>query len=483
MADQSFAPVVALTGVRLSFGTVRALQGVDFRVSPGEVVGLVGHNGAGKSTLMNILAGNLRFDEGRYRIADETVGPAAIPSPASLGVIGSVSQETVLAPNLTVAENARILHRSLVGRGWRQRAARLMQASLDDIFPGHGIRGNDLVGDLPIAKRQMVEIARAFADRDIALMILDEPTSSLDGETSEQLLAYVRKRRNEGLSLVLISHRLGEIFSVGDRAVVMRDGLVVMDRPISELTRDEMVAAMGHGAPATARTARRSRAPAVAEREACISVLSPQLGALGVVVHPGEVIGLAGLAGHGQSRFLRTLVSGRGVANRRDKVAFVAGDRRTDGIFSLWSIQHNLTIRAMDMLETLGFLNPARERRLAQDWRKRIEIRAESVNVPIVTLSGGNQQKVLFARALGSDASIILMDDPMRGVDIGTKQEVYRLIQAEADGGRSFVWYSTEIDELAYCDRVYVFRQGMAVHEFCGDEINENNIVGASFAS
>jgi ribose transport system ATP-binding protein len=257
----------------------------------------------------------------------------------------------------------------------------------------------------------------------------------------------------------------------------------MLDKPMKGLSREEMVTAMGHGAPATARASRRQRAPAEVAREACISVPARQPGALDVVVRPGEVVGLAGLAGHGQSQFLRTLVSGRGVANRRDKVAFVAGDRRTDGIFSLWSIQHNLTIRAMSMLETFGFLNPARERRLARDWRDRIEIRAKTVDVQIVTLSGGNQQKVLFARALGSDASIILMDDPMRGVDIGTKQEVYRLIQAEADGGRSFVWYSTEIDELAYCDRVYVFRQGMAMREFCGDEINENNIVGASFAS
>lgn len=479
------ASVVELAGITRSFGAVRALRGVDLVIAPGECVGLVGHNGAGKSTLVNVLAGLIDADGGTYRIlgrpADSGGGPGrGAARPSSSGVV-CVSQEIVLAPNLTVAENARLTHRELTGPGWRRRAARLMGDALDEIFPGHGIDSDAAVGDLSISRRQMVEIARAFAARNARLMILDEPTSSLDGGASEQLLAHVARRRAEGLAVVLITHLLGEVLSAATRAVVMRDGVVVMNRPAAGLSRADLVEAMGHvagPAPAAAPAASGGGRPAVA-------VPASGQDTVAVRADSGEVIGLAGLAGRGQTAFLHALMAGHGVVAglRRDAVAFVAGDRKTDGVFPAWSVRQNVTVQALGAVSRGGLIDPGRERRLAEEWRERIGIRTASVDADLLTLSGGNQQKVLFARALASPARIILMDDPMRGVDIGTKTEVYRLIRREAASGRCFVWYTTEFDELAHCDRAYVFRDGAAAAVLAGDEITERNVVEASFGA
>jgi ribose transport system ATP-binding protein len=238
--------IVTLNGVEKSFGAVRALAGVDFVVGVGECVGLVGHNGAGKSTLMNILAGTLAGDSGEIVILGELQRNYSVLLAHKLG-IRCVFQELSLCPNLTVAENARVLHPSMAGFGWRTRAARLISNQLDEIFPGHGITTDNVVGDLPIGKRQMIEVARAFTitDAPLRLVILDEPTSSLDTQRAGQLLSYVRRVIGNGASCILISHLLGEVLEYSDRIVVMRDGKVVTADRASAFTRDKLVAAMG----------------------------------------------------------------------------------------------------------------------------------------------------------------------------------------------------------------------------------------------
>ena len=479
-------PVIALSDVTREFGAVKALRGVDLTVQPGEIVGLVGHNGAGKSTLMNIISGILSPSSGNYRVCGLHQGHPGATAPGDLG-IGSVSQELLASPYLTVVENARVLHRKLTGFGWRHRAQELMAESLDAIFPSHGIRGDDLLEDLPIGKRQMTEIARALAADNLRLIILDEPTSSLDGQATEQLLKYVEKRRKDGLAVIFISHRLHEILDVSTRIVVMRDGLIVKDVANENLTRDDLVEAMGHVEAHAADLS--SEAKAATDRQlgaVCINAEAKAPGAVPVTARMGEIIGLAGLAGRGQTRFLHQLADGKGIVRAegsRPGVAFVAGDRTADGVFPVWSVGKNMTVRAMSAFTRLGVIESGKELEIARQWKKRIGVRAETLDVPLVTLSGGNQQKVLFARALASDARIILMDDPMRGVDVGTKMEVYRLIQEEARQGRCFIWYTTEFAELTYCDRVYVFRDGIASAEFRDEDIQEKNIVGASFAS
>jgi ribose transport system ATP-binding protein len=471
-------PVVALTGIARRFEAVQALKGVDVAVVPGEVVGLVGHNGAGKSTLVQILAGTLARDEGEIRVGGEPVAGAWSPSEAAACGVRCVFQELSLCPNLTVAENVRVVHRGLRGLGWKRRARALVQDALDAVFPGHGIDPDTPVAELSLGRRQMVEIARAVTvtDAPLRLVILDEPTSSLDAVASGQLLAWVRRKAGEGIAFVFVSHLLGEVLGSTDRVVVMRDGLVVADRPAGMLSRAGLVALMGHVAGDEAQ-ARRGRA--ITDGHLLLEAPTPG-GRFTLRLRAGEVVGLAGLAGHGQTRFLLETLRQRGFGSRVG-LAFIAGDRQSDGIFRLWSIAENAAVRSLRALRRGPLIDPARVRALAEDWRRRIGIRTPDLDLPITTLSGGNQQKVLFARALASDARILLMDDPMRGVDVGTKSEVYGLIREEAAKGRAFLWYTTELDELEHCDRVYVFREGEVVAHLAHDEITEQRVLHASF--
>jgi ribose transport system ATP-binding protein len=474
-------PIVLLDGVEKSFGAVRALDGVSFQLQPGECFGLVGHNGAGKSTLMNVLSGNLRPDAGRMQIAGEDASTGYTPEVAMQKGVRCVYQELSLCPNLTVAENARISHPAISGIGWRKRARQLIGAKLDEVFPGHGIATDDVVGDLSIARRQMVEIARAFAVTDVAakVLILDEPTSSLDAHAAEKLLAHVRRYVEAGGACVLISHLLGEIFDTSNRIAVMRDGGVVALDQASAFNRTSLVAALGSVAearpPEAASAVIRETAPVVVRVEPALA------DGLELTAHQGEVVGLAGLSGQGQTELLVRVFDQTRGTEVEGEVALVAGDRQTDGIFPLWSIAENIAVGSLKRFLRGLLLDHDRAYAFADGWRERIGIRTPDVAEPILSLSGGNQQKALFARALGSDAEIIAMDDPMRGVDVGTKQEVYGMIRDEAVKGRTFLWYTTEMDELRNCDHVYVFRDGAIVADLPRAEMTEERVLHASF--
>ena len=478
--------IVRLDGVEKHFGAVRALAGVDFAVDVGECVGLVGHNGAGKSTLMHILAGTLAPDKGRIIIGGEPRQSYSVVLAQKLGV-RCVFQELSLCPNLTVAENARVLHPSIAGWGWRRRAGKLIGDKLDEIFPDHGIAPDAVVGDLPIGKRQMIEVARAFTiTKDpLHLVILDEPTSSLDSHTARQLLSHVRRMVGMGASCVLISHLLGEILAYSDRIVVMRDGVVVAADRASGFNRDKLVTAMGGAAASKMRSVAEAAVPRRTTPVRVRARLATQRDGIEFVAHEGEIVGLAGLSGHGQTALLLSIFNG---ATRRvsgievtDPVALIAGDRQSDGIFPLWSIAENIGIRSIRALRSGLLISSELEDRLAESWQKRINIRTPDMRNNILSLSGGNQQKALFARALGSEAKIVLMDDPMRGVDINTKLEVYDLIRAEGNAGRTFLWYTTEMEELENCDHVYVFRNGRIVADLRRGELTEERVIHSSF--
>jgi len=477
--------LVRLDGVEKSFGAVRALSSVSMELAKGTCLGLVGHNGAGKSTFMNILAGTLSASAGSISIDGVDVTSRYDVSAASRLGIRCVFQELSLCPNLSVAENARIMHPSLRGARWRSRASALIAAQLDAIFPGHGIEPDAIVGNLSIARRQMVEVARAFSatDRPARVVILDEPTSSLDALLAGQLLAFVRRFVANGGAVILISHLLNEILSTTDRVVVMRDGRIVADRPVSGFSRNSLVESMGSMVGAEVSEGTRRSTPD-AERKITAAPAAQQDGR-SIVAARGEIVGLAGLGGHGQTEMLirmfeaaRTTAPGVAVSG---KAAMVAGDRQTDGVFPLWSIEKNTTIASLRRFLRRGLIDRQAEARMAEEWKERMAIRTPDTKNPILSLSGGNQQKVLFARALGSDADIILMDDPMRGVDFGTKQEVYAMVRREVEAGRTFLWYTTEMDELKHCDRVYVFRNGRIVAELEKGEITEERVLQSSF--
>ncbi|WP_254445704.1 sugar ABC transporter ATP-binding protein [Ruegeria sp. HKCCA5014] len=471
------APVVSLDGVHMSFGPVHALVDARFELWPGECVGLVGHNGAGKSTLVNVINGRLTPTQGKVRYSGHG-GQSDAATGAQEAGIRSVFQELSLCPNLTVLENLRIPYRNIPRKAWRREARRMVLAALDEVFPDHGISADAVVGDLSIAERQMVEIAIAFAERDTepALVILDEPTSSLDAAIAQQLLSHIKKFCAAGGTIIFISHLLGEIFEVATRILVMKDGRVTQDKQANAFTRDSLVDAMGHVVETSGRTQSARQRRAVGEEVARLNN--------GMTVHAGEIVGLAGLAGHGQAEALARFYMSRASVWRSTKtpeVAFVAGDRTRDGVMPLWSILKNLSLMTLREFSQNGLVNRSEEDRLYETWKERIKIKANNPLDPILSLSGGNQQKVLFAKALASSAPIVIMDDPMRGVDIGTKKEVYSMIRAEADTGRSFLWYSTETEEVLECDRVYVFRDGEISAELTGDMITEENLLRASF--
>jgi len=485
---QDAGALVDFIGVEKSYGAVRALDGADFSLEPGECVGVVGHNGAGKSTLMHVLNGGVTPDRGKLVVDGEEQPHWSSARARALG-LRCVFQELSLCPNLTVAENARVVHPSIQGFGWRRRTGRLILDKLDEIFPGHGVRPRDLVQDLTIGRKQMVEIARAFSvsNADARLVILDEPTSSLDAHTAGQLLAHVRRSVESGVSCVLISHILGEVLSTCDRIVVMRDGKVVTADLARNFNRGKLVGAMGGIEPDAPRAQAAAASAARGETPVMVRVRPKrQADDRELVAHEGEIIGLAGLAGHGQTDLLLATFSAashaRAGATVSAPVALVAGDRQSDGVFPGWSIAHNIGVRSLKKFRSGPLLSSRFEKELADAWRERIKIRTPDVHNNILSLSGGNQQKALFARALASDARIMLMDDPMRGVDFNTKLEVYDLIRAEAQRGRTFLWYTTEVDELKNCDRAYVFRNGAIVAELARDELNEEQVIHSSFA-
>jgi ribose transport system ATP-binding protein len=434
---------------------------------------------------MHVLAGTLVPDKGQIIIGAELQKDYAVVLAQKLG-IRCVFQELSLCPNLTVAENARVLHPSIAGWGWRRRAGDLIGNKLDEIFPGNGISADAVVGDLSIGQRQMVEVARAFTITEAPLhfVILDEPTSSLDSHRAGQLLSHVRRVIANGVGCVLISHLLGEILEYSDRIVVMRDGKVVAADRASAFSRDKLVTTMG----GVAASKMRSTKEAVPRGTTPVRVRArpgKQRDGIELTAHQGEIVGLAGLSGHGQTELLLSIFKG---ASRRvpgikvtDPVALVAGDRQTDGIFPLWSIAENVGIRSIGSLHRGFLISPELEDRFAERWRKRINILTLNMRNNILSLSGGNQQKALFARALGSEAKIVLMDDPMRGVDISTKLEVYDLIRSEANGGRTFLWYTTEMEELENCDHVYVFRNRRIVADLRRGELNEERVIQSSF--
>jgi ribose transport system ATP-binding protein len=473
--------LLSARGVDVKFGNVCALQGVDFDFVKGECVAIAGHNGAGKSTLMSVLAGARRANAGSVQIDGASFECGFDANQARTLGIRCVFQELSLCPNLTIEENMRVVHPQLKHFGWRKRAGAIIEAQLDAIFPGHGLRGTDVVGDLSLTQQQMVEIARGFArvDTPVRLVILDEPTSSLDKYTSGQLLAYIRQNASDGVTCILITHMLEEMLRSADRIMVMRDGKVVSTLAVANLDKEQIIRAMGQFVEGGVAPVQRA-----AETNGAAATLRWKVGPgkrTSIDAVRGTIVGFAGLAGQGQTALLHEIYAQVRKRRSQQAVAFVAGDRRADGVFIDWTIAQNFDIRRLYNRGSPTWIDGGALRDLFDTWARKINIRGAAPTENILSLSGGNQQKVLFARALASDADLVLMDDPMRGVDIGTKLEIYALLQAEAAKGRTFIWYTTENDEFAYCDRTYVFRAGKVTRVLDRSECTEEALLAASF--
>jgi len=482
--------LLTMRGIVRSFGTTIAVAGVDFVVEQAEVVGLLGGNGAGKSTLMKIVGGLVAADAGEITMAGQAIGRDHSPAAAMALGVRFVHQELSLCPNLRVYENFALELPDVI-RGLRWRAGAIAEArqALAAVFPGNRINPRAKVSGLSLSQQQMVEIARAASHPDTRLVILDEPTSSLGSKEAEQLTAYVRRRRGEGLSFIFISHRLHETLQIADRIVVMRNGSIAWDGATRGIGQADLVRLLG-GTQRAGVAAEVAAAGSAVQRSAVVTIAGlsgPGLRDVSLTLGRREIVGLAGLEGGGQREVLRAVFAARhggsGPVRLDGEAAFVSGDRVNEGIFPLWSIDDNIAISTLNRLSRWGFVSVRRMREVTSGWFQRLRIRAPDGSDPVVSLSGGNQQKVVIARALAADADVILLDDPTRGVDLGTKADLYKLFRGFADEGRAVLWYSTDETEFVECDRTVIMRDGSVVAEFGRNEITGERLVEASFRS
>ena len=483
---EPLAYLVKLRGVTKAFGPTLAAADIDFAVAASDVVGLVGGNGAGKSTLMRILCGitaptlgRLSFDGVEDSFTNYDAGAAQRRG------IRMVHQELSLCATLTVAENFFVedpQHAS-VKPGWRNFYRSAARIALDAIFPGSSIDVNARIDQLSIGERQMVEIARAAATPGVRLIVLDEPTSSLDFERSQQLRQYVRKRARSGLAFIFISHKLHEVVDVASRILVLRNGRVAWQGEASEASVARLVELMGGDASAIHHKIERD---ARAEVEVVRVGGDFVGGGAPFSLRQGEIVGLAGLEGHGQKALLRAIheagSAAPGAVTRAAPASFVSGDRQREGVFPLWSVLANVSIGRVAPRPALGLVSDGAERLAAKPAAKRIRLDLARFNSRVIELSGGNQQKALVSRAVAAMTPIVLLDDPTRGVDIATKQDFYRLCSELAREGRTLIWHTTEDAELLACDRVLVFANGWIVRELSGSALTEEAIVAASFS-
>lgn len=476
------------------YGNTVANNHIHMKLGRGDVLGLVGANGAGKSTLMRIISGVTIPNEGQMYINNKKIEWKQF-SASDAGKMGIrvAYQELSLCDNLKVYENFFVeLNQLFKGSiKWRKKAIALAEQKLEEIFPGSNIDVNCELSELSIAQQQMVEIARAFADPHLELLILDEPTSSLPVEQTRQLLEYVKKKSQDGISFIFITHRLFEIMEITNKICVLKNGAVVWEGQTADTDEEFLIQTMGSGIG-------NMTADKISEKIQIISNNKNEdtfvrfsnleygiLNRINCEMFGGEIIGIAGLEGNGQKELLQAVFkSCHGMKNSMEKkgtAAYVTGNRKEEGNFPLWSIMDNISITA----KVRGPLFRASSENSVLDqvmpWYEKLRVKGESPRAGITSLSGGNQQKVLIARALLADADIIVLDDPTRGVDIDTKRQLYEVFREAAEKGKLVIWYSSDDSELDICSRVFVMRYGTIVAELPHGEINKDSIIEASF--
>ena len=479
-------PVLDAREITKSFGVVQALKGVSFSIAPGEVHGLLGENGAGKSTLIKILTGFHSPDGGEIRVGGVPMSFAS-PREARAAGVAAVYQEINLIPERSVAENM-FLGREPKRAGILLDRAR-MTRDAGAILERYGlpIDPRARLRTLGLGLQQMVSIARTVS-LGARVVILDEPTSALTAGEVEILFGAVRRLRAEGIGLVFVSHRLSECYALCDRLTVLRDGRSIRTAPVVELPRAELVAAMigreqaaprSAGSPGRVRRERRADALAVRDLSWRARVRDVSL-----TVGAGEIVGLAGLLGAGRTETMKATFGasrpdagtvavsgtaldmpspGRSIAAG---LGFLSEDRRSEGIFPLLPVRENMTAAILPRLSRRFVLDRSREDALVERYIAELGVRTYGPSQPIGQLSGGNQQKVLIARALAADPRVIMLDDPTRGIDVGAKEEVHRLVRRLADAGLGVLVTSSELEELIeLCDRLIVLSEGAIAGE------------------
>ncbi len=465
-----------MAGVRKTFGSTRALDGVTFEVEPGEIHALVGENGAGKSTLMRVLAGAIRPDAGEMELDGAPYRPAE-PLDARRHGVAMVHQELSLAPHLSVADNILLGQEPrrlgvVVRAGARRRvAAALAAVGHADIPPGTP------AGSLGVATQQVLEIARALAQASCRVLVLDEPTSSLAREDVERLFAIIARLAGAGLSVVYISHVLEEVQRIASRFTVLRDGRTVGTGATKDTSASDIVRMMA-GRQLSQLFPRSVRQPGevVLDLEELSGMTKPVAATL--ALHRGEVLGIAGLVGAGRTELLRAVFgldrvrSGRlrvlayrgpaaPAARLAQGVGLLSEDRKGEGLALSMSVADNLPLSRLRGFGPRGVVWPRRQRHAAERWVRELGVRCQNAAQPVWQLSGGNQQKVAFARLLHHDVDVLLLDEPTRGIDVGSKAQIYELIDRLATSGKAVLFVSSYLPELlGVCDRIAVMCRG-----------------------
>jgi ribose transport system ATP-binding protein len=499
----SGTPFLRLSGVHKHYGGVTALDGVDFSCRRGSIHAVLGENGAGKSTLIKIVAGAVRPDSGSMEVDGRAVHFADPLDAVRHGFV-CVFQELSLLPDLSVADNICITRPPGIAGFINQRAQRrrteelLSRVGCPDIDPRTAVR------DLPLSRRQLVELAKALG-RAPRLLIMDEATSALTAGDVETVYTLLRALRDAGTSILFISHRMHEIDALADTCSVFRSGRHIETFPQGSRSEHDIINLMiGRE---IEQTYPPKPPPITATAKLALEVRelswSNRLNGISLGVRRGEILGLGGLDGQGQRELLLALfgvlkdvrgsisVDGAPAAFTSPKaamsasipIALVPEDRKTEGLLLPLSVQENLSLASLDRLRQGLFIDRSAERRLVANAIERLRITAASPSVAVGTLSGGNQQKVVLGKWLATNPGILLLMDPTRGIDVGTKQELYVLVRQLADRGATVLFYSTDYDELiGMCDRVAIIYRGRVVRELTGADISEANIVAASLS-
>jgi rhamnose transport system ATP-binding protein len=495
-AAEEVTPLLLVNGVAKAFGAVAAVRDVSFPLYAGEAHALVGENGAGKSTIVKMLAGVHRPDAGTLELAGRPLDLGS-PADARAAGIAVIYQEPTLFPDLSVAENI-FMGQQPQGRLRRIDRAR-MNARAGELFGRLGvpIHPDRLARGLSIADQQIVEIAKALS-LDTRVIVMDEPTAALSGVEVERLFGVARGLRDAGAAVLFVSHRFEEIVALCQRITVMRDGRHVSTDVLADVTVEEVVRRMvGRELAALFPKEEVEPGPVLLEVEGLTR--AGVFRDVSFQVRAGEIVALAGLVGAGRSEVVQSVfgvdrrdagevrVAGTLLAQGSPQAAMAAGvalvpeDRRLQGLLLEMSIERNATLTRARQLSRLGFLVGSPERRWAREWTSRLQVKYARLTDPVATLSGGNQQKLVLAKWLATDPKVLIVDEPTRGIDVGTKAEVHRLMSGLAARGVAVVMVSSELPEvLGMADRVLVMREGRLVAELPRAEATEESVMFAA---
>ena len=487
---------ITLNDIHKSFGQTVVLTGVTLEVHGGEVLALVGENGAGKSTLTRVISGDYRPNSGQILIDDAPVNLRR-PQDAMAHGIRVIYQEFLqnIYPHLSVSENMFTLDETgSFGRLFVSKARMAREATAQMARIGLHADPYALAETLSVGELQMLEIAKSMA-HDTHLLILDEPTAALDEQESEHLFAQIEAMRAAGIAIIYISHRLEEVFRISDRIIVLRNGTVALEGPAATLTEREVVTAMV-GKELDDFYPKESHGTDEVVLEMTALSAGKHFRGVNLSVKAGEVLGIGGVMGCGKGSVLRSLFGllsvtagtvsvngslvslGSPQAAINAGIAYITPDRQAEGLLLQQSVAHNISLASLGEMSSTGVVKLRQERRKTNSVMDALHVKAASPEVAVGTLSGGNQQKVLFGRWVMTAPRILLMEEPTRGVDIGAKAEIYRIINQQAALGVAIILVSSDLPELvAMSDRVAVMRQGRVVAELTGDDLTQNRVL------